>query len=51
MPDPCSHFYVDINFDNRLYPKEKKPGSPLLFRVKSAAKFDINLKMTTWIEH
>jgi hypothetical protein len=31
MPYPCSHFYFDINFGNRLYSKEKRPGSPLLF--------------------
>jgi hypothetical protein len=31
MPYPCSHFYFDINFGNKLYPKEKRPGSPLLF--------------------
>ena len=27
----CSRFYFDINFGDRLYSKEKKPGSPLLF--------------------
>ena len=31
MPGPCSHFYFDINFGIRLYSKEKRPGSPLLF--------------------
>ena len=31
MPYPCSHFYFDINFGNRLYSKENRPGSPLLF--------------------
>ena len=31
MPYPCSHFYFDINFGDRLYSKEKRPGSPLLF--------------------
>ena len=30
MPGPCSHFYFDINFGNRLYSKEERPGSPLL---------------------
>ena len=24
MPYPCSHFYVDIKFGNRLYSKEKR---------------------------
>ena len=27
MPYPCSHFYFDIKFGNRLYSKEKRPGS------------------------
>ena len=31
LPGPCSHFYFDINFGNRLYSKEKRPGSSLLF--------------------
>ena len=31
MPYPCSHFYFDINFGDRLYTKENRPGSPLLF--------------------
>ena len=31
MPCPCSHFNVDIKFGDRLYSKEKRPGSPLLF--------------------
>ena len=35
MPYPWSHFYVDINFGNRLYSKEKRPGSPLLFSNSS----------------
>ena len=33
MPYPCSHFYFDINFGDRLYSKEKRPGSPLLFWI------------------
>ena len=39
MPYPCSHFYFDINFGDRLYSKEKRPG------------FDIKVKLTTWIGH
>ena len=31
MPGPCSGKHFDINFGNRLYSKEKRPGSPLLF--------------------
>ena len=31
LPYPCSHFYFDTKFGNRLYSKEKRPGSPLLF--------------------
>ena len=31
MPYPCSHFFVDINFGDRLHAKVKSPGSPLLF--------------------
>ena len=31
MPYPCSHFYFDINFGDRLYSKENRPGSPHLF--------------------
>ena len=31
LPHPCSHFYFDIHFGDRLYSKEKRPGSPLLF--------------------
>ena len=31
MPYPCSHFYFDIKFGDRLYSKEKRPGSPLHF--------------------
>ena len=31
MPYPCSHFYFDINFGDRLYSKEKRPGSLFLF--------------------
>ena len=37
MPYPCSHFYFDINFGDRLYSKEKRP--------------DIKVKVTTWIGH
>ena len=33
MPYPCSHFYFDINFGDRLYSKEKRTGSPLLFWI------------------
>ena len=29
MPNPCSYFYFDIKFGNRLYSKEKRPGFPL----------------------
>ena len=31
MPYPCSHFYFDIKFGDRLYSKENRPGSPFLF--------------------
>ena len=31
MPYPCSHFYFDIKFGDRLYSKENRSGSPLLF--------------------
>ena len=31
MPYPCSYFYFDTNFGDRLYSKEKRSGSPLLF--------------------
>ena len=51
MPYPCSHFYFDIKFGDRLYSKEKRPGSPLLFWIWSVAKFDIKVKVTTWIWH
>ena len=31
-PYPYSHFYFDINFGDKLvHPKEKRPGSLLLF--------------------
>ena len=30
MPNPCQ-FYFDIKFGERLYSKEKMPGTPLLF--------------------
>ena len=33
MPYPCSHFYIDINFGDRLYSKEKRLGYPLLFWI------------------
>ena len=29
MPYSCCHFYFNINSSNRLYLKEKRPGSPL----------------------
>ena len=31
MPYPCSHFYFDIKFGNRLYSNEKRRTWPLLF--------------------
>ena len=31
MPGPCSGKKFDINFGNRLYSIERRPGSPLLF--------------------
>ena len=31
IPYPWSQFYFDINVGNRLYSKEKRPRSPLLF--------------------
>ena len=31
MPYPCSHFYFDIKFGDRLYSKEKKRAWPVLF--------------------
>ena len=31
MPYPCSHFYFDINFGDRLYSKEKRKAWPLHF--------------------
>ena len=51
LPYPCSHFYFDINFGDILYLKEKRPGSPLLIWIQSVAKFDIKVKVTTWIGH
>ena len=33
MPYPCSQFYFDIKFGDRLYSKENRPGSPLLFWI------------------
>ena len=51
MPYPCSHFYFDIKFGDRSYSKEKRPGSPLLFRIQSVAKYDITVKLKTWMRH
>ena len=51
MPYPCSHFYFDIKFGDRLYSKEKRRTWPLLFWIKSVAKIDIKVKVTTWIGH
>ena len=31
MPYPCSHFYFDIKFGDRLYSKEKRGAWPVLF--------------------
>ena len=31
MPYPCSHFYFDIKFGDRLYSKEKRRALPVLF--------------------
>ena len=45
MPYPCSHFYFDIKFDDRLYSKEKRRAWPLLFRI------DIKEKVTKLIGH
>ena len=33
MPYPCSHFYFDIKFGDRLYSKEKKRVWPVLFWI------------------
>ena len=33
MPYPCSHFYFDIKFGNRLYSKEKRRVWTLLFWI------------------
>ena len=33
LPYPCSHFYFDIKFGDRLYSKENRPGSLLLFWI------------------
>ena len=38
MPYPCSHFYFDIKFGDRLYSKEKRRAWPVL-------------TVTTWIGH
>ena len=43
MPGPCSHFYFDINFGNRSYWKEKRQGSPLLFRIYVIFSYEHNL--------
>ena len=51
MPYPCSHFYFDIKFGDRLYSKEERRAWPLLFWIKSVAKFDVKVKVTTWIGH
>ena len=51
MPYPCSHFYFDIKFGDRLYSKEKRRAWPVLFWIKYVAKFDIKVKVTTWIGH
>ena len=32
LPYPCSYSYVDINFGDRLYSKEKRPGSFFSFQ-------------------
>ena len=50
MPYPCSHFYFDIRFGNRLYSNKKKRAWPV-FPIQSVAKFDIKVKVTTWIGH
>jgi hypothetical protein len=31
LPYPCSHFYFDIKFGDRLYSKENRLSWPLLF--------------------
>ena len=46
-----SHFYFHINFGDRLYSKEKRPGSPLLLWIQSVAKFYTKVKVTAWIWH
>ena len=33
MPYPCSHFYFDIKFGDRLYSKEKRWAWPVLFWI------------------
>ena len=33
MPYPCGHLYFDINFGNRLYSNQKRPGSSLLLML------------------
>ena len=33
MPYPCSHFYFDIKFGDRLYSKEKRRAWPVLFWI------------------
>ena len=49
LPYPCSHFCFDIKFGDRLYSKEKRKALPVFFWIKSVAKFDIKVKVTTWI--
>ena len=46
MPYPCSDFYFDIKFDDRLYPKDKSWASTFLFWIQSVAKFDTKVKVT-----
>ena len=33
MPYPCTHFYFDIKFGDRLYSKEKRRAWPILFWI------------------
>ena len=47
LPYPCSHFYFDIKFGDRLYSNEKRRAWPLLFWIKSVAKIDIKVKVTS----
>ena len=41
MPYPCSHFYFDIKFVNKLYSKEKRRAWSLLFWLYSVTKIGI----------